>query len=182
MKTKIFIVAAMIALAFTSCKNNSTEKTEEAPAAPAVKENFSVTLDVIVPLEDNLTVYYTEDGTNVFNADKSVWGAVKGQTTSQAVALDLKEEVIPTNIRLDFGINKNQGDVILEKFKLTYYGKSFEARGSDFLKYFFPNPEVKTEIDEVKGTIKFLKDPAGHKTPFYDPQPTLVEEIKKITK
>jgi hypothetical protein len=181
MKAKFFILAALFSLAFTSCKNNDGEKkTEEAK--PVVKQNFSVEVNVVAQKDDNFTTYFTEDGTNKFNADKAVWGAVKGQAGSQTIVFDLSPEIIPTNVRLDFGLNKDQGDVVLEKFKFSYYGKSFEAKGSDFLKYFYPNDSVKTEVDEVKGTIKFLRGPKKYNTPFYDPQPTAVEEIKKITK
>jgi hypothetical protein len=97
------------------------------------------------------------------------------------VTLDLKEEIIPTNIRIDFGINKDQGDVVLEKFKFSFYGKSFEAKGSEFFKYFIPNDSVKTEIDTKNGTVKFLKNPKKFFTPFYYPQQAVLDEIKKIT-
>ncbi len=181
MKTKNFIIATLFSLAFISCKNDKTEKTEEAPKAD-VKENFSVDLDVITPIEDNFSVYYTEDNTINFTGEKAVWSGVKGQPNSQTVTLNLSEEIIPTNIRIDFGLNKDQGDIILEKFKLSYYGKSFEAKGSEFFTYFIPNDSVKTEIDLAKGTVKFLKNPKKFYTPFYYPQQKVLDEIKKITK
>jgi hypothetical protein len=177
MKTNFVIVATIISLIFISCKNDKKDEVADAD----VKQNFSVDLYVVAPLDDNFSVYYTEDNTISFNGDKAVWRGVKGQPASQQVTLDLKEEIIPTNIRIDFGINKDQGDVVLEKFKLSFYGKSFEAKGSEFFKYFIPNDSVKTEIDPTKGTIKFLKNPKKFFSPFYYPQQAVLDEIKKIT-
>lgn len=183
MKTKIFIIATIFSLVLVSCKkDNQVKEGEENTPQIEKKEKFSVDLDVLVPKEDNFSVYYTEDGTINFTGEKAVWSGVKGQAESQKVVLDLPEEVIPTNIRIDFGINKEQGDVVLEKFKLSFYGKTFEAKGSDFLKYFITNDSVKTEIDQVKGTIKFVKNPKKFFTPFYYPQQAVLDEISKITK
>lgn len=177
MKTNFVILATIISLTFISCKN---DKNGDAAKADE-KQNFSIDLDVVAPLDDNFSVYYTEDNTINFNGEKAVWRGVKGQPETQKVTLDLKEEIIPTNIRIDFGINKDQGDVVLEKFKLSFYGKSFEAKGSEFFKYFIPNDSVKTEIDTKNGTVKFLKNPKKFFTPFYYPQQAVLDEIKKIT-
>ena len=183
MKTKFLIIAAVIALTFTSCKKNS-EKVEEAAPAVKEKENFSVELDVISEKEDNFAVYYTEDNTISFDGDKAIWNGVKAEAGTQKIVFNLSEEIIPTDIRLDLGLKKGseQGDVILEKFKISYFGKSFEAKGSDFFKYFIENKDTKTEIDAAKGTVKFLKNPSGTATPFFYPQQALLDEISKITK
>ena len=177
MKTNFVILATIISLTFISCKNDKKEDVTKVDE----KQNFSIDLDVVAPLDDNFSVYYTEDNTINFNGDNAVWRGVKGQSDTQQVTLDLKEEIIPTNIRIDFGINKDQGDVVLEKFKLSFYGKSFEAKGSEFFKYFIPNDSVKTEIDTKNGTVKFLKNPKKFFTPFYYPQQAVLDEIKKIT-
>ena len=181
MKTKNLILAAVLSLSFISCKNDGKEK-KEAEAKAEVKQNFSIDLDVITPIEDNFAIYYTEDNTNNFTGEKAIWGGLKAQPQSQHVTFNLPEEIIPTHIRIDFGINNNQGDVILERFKMSYYGNTFESKGSDFLKYFLKNDSVKTEIDDIKGTIKFLKNPKKYYTPFYYPDRTMLDEIKTITK
>lgn len=182
MKTKTFALALFCALVFAACKKDG-DATETKGEAPKVeKERFSVDLDVIAEKEDNFSVYYTEDGTINFNGDKAIWSGVKGGGQSEHLVFDFPEEIIPTNIRFDFGLNKEQGDVTLQKFKLTFYGKSFEARGSDFNKYFIPNDSIKTEIDQAAGTIKFLKNPKGYNPPFFYPQQAVLDEIAKITK
>jgi hypothetical protein len=182
MKTSFFIIA-IIAITLTSCKKDGGSKKEDQEAIPKIetKQKFSVDLDIIASKDDNFSVYYTEDRTIAFTGEKAVWTGVIGQSESQKLTLDLPEEVIPTNIRIDFGLNKDQDDVTLEKFKLNFYGKSFEARGSAFFKYFIPNDSIKTEIDQVNGTIKFLKNPKNFSSPFYYPQQAVLDEIEKIT-
>ena len=158
-------------------KKNETENTKVE-----VPEFFSVELDVITQKEDNFAVYFTEDNTINFSGENALWSGVLAQETTQKVKVNFPEQVIPTNIRIDFGINKEQSDIVLEKFKLNYYGKSFEANGSEFLKYFIPNDSIKTEIDETKGTIKFLINSKSYNTPYYYPQQAILDEIIKITK
>jgi hypothetical protein len=186
MKTKVIMIVAILSIALTSCKNENKSKTNEDAIAPKeeVKQNFSVELDVISERDDSFAMYYTEDGTIAFNLDHVVWGGVKGGADSQKVVFTLSEEIIPTHIRLDFGLKKGaeQGDVTLRNVKVMNYGKSFEFKGSDFLKYFIENKEVKTEINAANGTIKFLKNPAVTTTPFYYPTQVLIDEIAKITK
>ncbi|HEX8563956.1 MAG TPA: hypothetical protein VF676_13345 [Flavobacterium sp.] len=182
MKVKIYAILAFIAFGAQSCKNDGKETKADAATEPAVQKFFSVEMDVAAEKDDNFAVYYTEDNTINFNGDNAVWSGVKGGNTQQNVVFNLSEDVIPTHIRLDFGINKEQGDVLLRNLKVSYYGKSFEAKGSEFFKYFIPNDSVKTEIDQAGGTIKFLKNPKKHFTPFYYPQQAVLDEIGKLTK
>jgi hypothetical protein len=185
MKTKFLIIAAIIALGITSCKKESdVKKADESAPKVEVKQNFSVTMDVVADKNDDFPLYYTEDGSINFDGDHAVWTGVKGQTEPQTVVLNLSEEIIPTHIRVDFGIKKGaeQGNVTLSKFKVSYYGKDFEFKGADFLKYFIANKDVQTEVDAANGTIKFLKDSKGTFTHFYYPTQLLVDEIAKLTK
>jgi len=185
MRTKTYILVAITAFLFVSCKDDKkTEGTGATPESAEKKENFNVEVEVVSEKPDNFPLYYTEDGTNNFASDRVIWHDVKGQAGSQTIPLELSEEIIPTNIRIDFGVKQGdeQGDVTLSKFKMSYYGKNFEIKGSDFLKYFIKNDSVNTEIDDAKGTILFKKNPKSKLTRFYYPQQTILDELKKITK
>lgn len=180
---KVFIIATFLTLAFTSCKEKDAATTDENTQKEPVKENFNVELDVVAEKEDNFALYFTEDNTINFNGEHAVWRGVKGQNQSETLFFELPEPVVPTNIRIDFGINKGdkQGDITLKKLRMSFYGKKFETNGSDFFKYFIPNDSIKTEIDQASGSIKFLKT-AKQSTPFYYPQQSLIDEIKNLTK
>lgn len=184
MKSKILIGAALFALVFSSCKKDA-ETTTEGTTAPAVEEKivFKAEFDVIAEKDDSFAIYYTEDDTTNFPPENAVWGTVKGQAEPQKVTFDFPVDALPTDLRFDFGLKKGaeQGDVTLQSFKLSYAGKEFVAKGSEFYAYFSANKDVKAELDETKGTIKFPKNPAGTTTPIFYPMPLLKEQIKKLT-
>ena len=170
----LFIV---ILLSFTSCKNKENV-TDSKPEEKPKNQFFSVELDVVNTLEDNYALYYTEDNTINFVSDKAIWSGVKGQPQSQKVLFKLSEEIIP--IRLDFGIVKSQKEVILENVKMDYYGKSFQFKGSDFLNFYRPNDSIKTEIDQAKGTIKFLQNPKRYNPIFFYPNEKLIDLASRL--
>lgn len=182
MKNRILIIATIFALAFVSCKKEEKAKQEDAAVAAEQVKNFRVELDVYAEKDDNFSVYFTEDNTINFTGEKAIWAGVKGKQ-DQKITLNLPEEVIPTNVRIDFGLKTGdeQGDVTLKNFKFEFFGKTFERKGSEFLNYFIKNDSIQTEIDAQKGTITFKKNLKGKITPFFYPQQTVIDEIKKMT-
>ncbi len=183
MKIKSLIFAfALVSLAACKDKEASETATPEAPKE-VIKENFTVEFDVVSQKEDNLAVYYTEDNSINFTGESAVWRGVKGAGAEETLYFEFPEAASPTHLRFDFGINKGdkQGDIVLKKWRMTFYGNKFEATGADFFKYFLPNDSIKTEIDQAAGTIKFLKDPKGTSTPFYYPNQALVDAVKQVT-
>ncbi|MEZ4876075.1 MAG: hypothetical protein R2805_00755 [Flavobacterium sp.] len=182
MKKKILILAVLILSITISCKNEEKKKdTESNTEKLVVKENFNVEIDVTADSSDDFTVYYTEDRTNQFDGDKAVWSGVKGGLESEKVIFDLPEAVIPTNIRLDFGIKKDRKDEIIHNIKISYYDRAFNIKGSDFFNYFIKNENIPTKINTLKGTITIQSNPQADGTYFY-PRQELLDEITKLTK
>lgn len=184
MKIKLFTLVLFISVLF-SCKNSSAEKTEVAQPESQAQDNslneFFVELDLISQKDDAYVVYYTEDGTTNFTEKQALWTQIeKGSPNLKTIKFLLPEGAKPTHFRIDFGNNKDQETVELYKIKFSYFGKKFEIKGSEFYTYFSLNPNVKTEIDASKGTIKFLKNPKEFFSPMYFPMPKLVEEISKL--
>ncbi len=180
-KSLLFALALM---SVAACKDKEEKSPDAGPVAQeAIKENFSVELDVIAEKEDNLAVYFTEDNTINFSGESAVWRGVKGGNAQETLYFELPEAASPTHIRFDFGINKGdkQGDITLKKWRMSYYGNKFEATGADFLKYFIVNDSIKTEVDPATASIKFLKHPNGTSTPFYYPNQALVDAVKQLT-
>ena len=106
---------------------------------------------------------------------------VKGSENSQTVVFNLPEEVIPTNLRIDFGHSQDQEAMTINNFKMTYAGKTFEAPGATFFKYFRPNEEC-TEVDKVKALVIPVKKEGKYFGPSFYPEITLGEEIGKLVK
>lgn len=184
MKTKYIIATIVFICTLNSCKKEDNKKEEQTTAVVENdnKDFFSVEMEVISLKKDNFVVYFTEDNTLNYNDKNTVWAETKESNETQKVIFNLNEEVLPTDIRLDFGINKDQKEVILEKIEMKYYGKSFLIKGSDFLNFYNKNENIITEIDQTKGTIKFIQKPESFNPIFFYPNEKLLEEIKKITK
>ena len=177
-------VLLMAILSLASCKDDKKgADTKEAPAAVVDKENdiFKVSFDLILKKDDNLHLYYTEDGTINFNEKSSVWMPIIGSDKVQTITFKLPKDVLPTALRVDFGFEKNeaQSDVELKAFKMNYFGQEAVAEGTAIFDYFYPN-KGNTEIVPGTSTLKRLKkdQPSG---PTLYPQIPLSEKLKQMT-
>ena len=147
-----------------------------------IKENFRVELDVAAQKMDNFTVFYTETGKDDYSPDKAVWNGVKGGSIEEHLAFDLPAEIIPTNIRLDFGISEDRADVVLKKVKFIFYENSFEIKGAEFFNYFIKSDQIPSEINPADASIKFIKIPTRKEGTYFYPRKELLDKIAQITK
>jgi len=164
MKTKkpvyIFII---LALFIQSCKNDSS-KSQDSQEPQELKETFNVSFNLTVPKDDTFQLYYTEDGSLNFSDDNSVKVVIKGSEISQDIIFKLPDNVIPTNIRLDFGDNPEQGSIKVSEMKLKYFDKIFEAKDSLVSKYFYLL-ESQVKYEASTSTITIIKKEGQ----IYDP-------------
>ncbi len=181
MKSRFLIVIAIFSLTLTSCKKEVKETQEVTEVDTNAKQNFSVEIDAITSVKDDFAVYFTEDGTNDFTGNQTAWKGIAGNGVTEKVVFDLSEEIIPTLIRLDFGMNKDQGDIIIKNIKMDYHGNNFSFQGSEFFKYFIKTEEFQTEVNPADGTLKILRGKNGFKTPYFYPTQALIDAIAKIT-
>ena len=181
MNRKIFIIAFSFLTFFTACKNEKKDQTTTEDKKPTVKENFNVELDIMASKKDDFTLYYTEDNSIEFTGDMALWHGVKGENTREKILFDLSEEKIPTDIRLDLGMNKAQDSVEVYNVKIAYYGNELSINGSEFFKYFIESKDFKTAIDDKNRSLKIYKNGPEYKTPFFYPRQELIDAIKKIT-
>ena len=182
MKSKSLLIAIII-LSFTvSCKNeDKNNKSGEDLAKPAIKEYFRVEIYKSASKRDDFSLYYTEDNSVNFSGALAIWHGVTGGNVRETISFDLSEELLPTDIRLDFGINKDQETVMIYNVKIGYYENELNIKGSDFFNYFIENKEFKTEIDNQNGALKILKNGAEYKTPYFYPRQELIDALKKMT-
>jgi hypothetical protein len=146
--TKVILIA--MSVCFLGCKDQKEEvKTEEAPV---VANNVKVTLDVTIKKDDDLQIYYTETTSTDFNEKESLWQHVKGSESPQKIVFNIPEDVLPTMVRLDFGVSDNQEAVKFSGIEFEYYGKKFTSVGEDLANYFRPQTEAR--IDFKTGLIE----------------------------
>ncbi len=177
----IFLTVLALAI-FVSCKNDAkNESSEDVVAEEQINPNFNVEVFAYAAQKDDFALYYTEDNTTQFRPEVAEWSGIEAGKPGERVYFEIKEERLPTHIRLDFGLNKAQDSVVIEKIKLNYLKNSFEIKGSEFFNYFIVQEDFKTKIDSSKGTLSIYKDGAEYKSPFYYPQESLVLKIKELT-
>ncbi len=183
MKTKIFIIATLISISLASCKGDKNDEKVDSSNEPKIElpEIFFVEMDVQVSQKDDFSVYYTEDGTDKFTGEQATWRGVKGGTDFEKITFQLPEPVLPTHIRLDFGMNKEQGNVVVKNIKLIFKDQTFEIKGSDFFNYFIQNELFKTNVSTEKGTLEILKQEKEFITPYFYPKQELVDRIAVMT-
>jgi hypothetical protein len=182
MKTKSLILFVFLSVSFFSCKEEKKPEENTNTEVKNVDTKFKVSFELEAINDDNFHLYYTEDGSIKFTEEKSLWYPYKGSDKPQEVVFSLPEDAIPTNLRVDFGhdVNKEQTEIVLKKFKMNYYDKSFEAKDSLIYYYFYPNQES-TILDKKTSTLKRIKLDQNS-PPILYPHETLSQEIDKLVK
>jgi hypothetical protein len=177
MKAKIFLLL-FSAIAILGCKNDQTDTTKGAAAAEAPDDTFKVIAKVIVKEDDNLSLFYTEDGSTDFK-NEPLWSKVVGSAEPQEVIYTLPKDVFPTQLRLDFGVSPEQVDVTLQSVTFQYKDKSRTIAGAE-LGNFFRADDSKCTFDPATGIITApLKD--GKKLPsLYPHEGNLGPELQKL--
>jgi hypothetical protein len=145
------------------------------------KETFDVNFNLLIEKDDTFQLYYTEDGTLNFSDDKSIKSVVKGNTNAQDVLFKLPADVLPSNIRLDFGSNPEQGSVVVNSMKLKYLNNEFIATKDLVTQYFYLlNEQVK--YDPAKSSIIMFSKAGNVYDPLMWSNQLLSEEMIKLYK
>lgn len=181
MKTSKFLIALVLLVSIVACKNE--DKTNKDPEVLIEKKNpniFTVTLNAIVPEDDSFQVYYKNDAEAVFEEDKSIFIEFKGSNQPQDIVFNLPEDELPNYLRLDFGTNKQQKEIVVNNFKIEVLGKTFEAKGKDFFNYFYTNELVKVDKENAKVTPLTSKE--GNYDPIFTSEEGLKNQINILVK
>lgn len=179
---KLFLLLTSTTLMF-SCKNDNNEKQGSSELEKKeVKNYFYADVEVQASKKDDFAMYYTEDGTVNFTGDKAEWAGTKGDNNKETISFKLREDKFPTNLRFDFGINKEQDTVKVYEIKLGYQDRDFIIHGAEFFKYFINNEkDFSASIDQKNGALKIVKKDATYNTPYFYPTEELNKKIKEIT-
>lgn len=182
MKTKIILGIFFLTILFTGCKNEKSVDNLELVKPEVVDTNFKVIVDVIVKKDDDFALYYTTDGSINFFSIPPVWQGVKGGEGVQQVTFIVPDEIIPTQVRVDFGMKQDQPDIVLKKMTLMYMGKTFILEGTKIFDYFQADVN-QCAADSATGTITAKVKEGKRLTPSIYPNPELLgKEIELLTK
>jgi len=177
MKAIKFLVCSLIIVFVVSCKN------EKEAEKPVVDETFTITLNATVAKDDNFQVFYKEsnDAAAPFEEKYSLFAAVPGGAQPQDIVFKLPEGVFPTQLRVDFGTNKEQSEIIVNKFKMSYKEKAFETNGTNFFDYFSAD-SVFVKVDKAASKATPFVTKEGIYDPMFISQVALNNEILKLAK
>lgn len=180
---KVVVLSLLVVsfLSLESCKKDKDSKSEDVETIEEVKQNFSVKISASAAKKDDFAVYFTEDNTVDFKGENALWGGIQGGNLEEVLDFELAEDKYPTNIRLDFGLNKEQDSVVVKSVELKYASNSFIIRGSDFFTYFIKDDQFKFNINQNSGTLTLYKKGNEYKTPYFYPTQATNDVIKKIT-
>jgi hypothetical protein len=145
---------------FTNCENK--EKTN----------SLKMNLDVVIRENDSIQIYYTKNTSINFVEEQSFWKKIAGSKKNQTISLDFPDSIQPKQIRIDFGRNIKQPEIILNEITFAYKGKSFSAKGEEIY-HLFRIDESNTEIDKLIGSLK-------RKTPTQSTGPSLYPKGNKL--
>jgi hypothetical protein len=182
MKTKI-IALLLFSIAIIGCKGDGQEEKKESVNTELDKGNdfFTITLDLIAQKDDSFHIYYSEDKTENFTEENSIWQEFKGSTNSQKLLFNLPKDRFPTNLRIDFGVNKDQQEIKIKGMEVTYKEKKVNINGFDLLKFFRINYNI-TTFDAENQMIKAKsegKDYVGASIYSLEPMAKQLESLLK---
>lgn len=142
---------------------------------------FKVGITALVLMEDNFSLYYTQDGSIDFTKIEPIWVPVKGSPVPQEILFALPANTIPDQLRLDLGNNAAQKDIFIKKITMKYNEKTFEAPGTLIFSYFRPDFN-KTEFNATTGLIRGLVTDGRRQSPsLYPKEGPLSKQIKLLT-
>ena len=178
MKTKFIAIIAILAAAVSGCKNEKSVDALDVVKPEVVDNTFKVTIRAVLKKDDDVALFYNEDGSSDFKTEP-MWQNIKGDGTEQQVTYTLPEGVFPAQFRIDLGLKKDQEDIVLRGITLEYKGKKREIAGGELGVYFRPD-ETKCSFDAASGVIKAVVTNGQRQIPSLYPQDPLKAEIEKL--
>ena len=184
MKNSVVYSLVILLSVFVSCKEDTKQGIEDSSVESIVEPKqdtvFTVTLNATVLKDDSFQIYFKSNDEDIYDEKNSIFTEMKGSEVPQDIVFRFPDGVFPDNIRLDFGTNKEQSEIKINSFKMSFYDKNFEITGSDFFNYMLVESNT-AAFDKDKATIKpkLIDD-------VYDPQSTsekaLYDQIQLIIK
>ena len=145
------------------------------------KNVLSLSLDTVIKHNDSINVFYTTDNTINFIDKHSFWSKVKGNSKNQTIQIAFPDSIKPKQIRIDFGNNINNQEIVLNKICISYLESSFEAKGEEIYWHFRPD-ENNTVLDKKNGVLKRINPTQINGPSIYPKGDKLKEQLNLLYK
>lgn len=116
-------------------------------------KSLELDMDVVIQKSDSINIYYSNSNSIRFDDLRSFWTKVKGNEKNQKIQIIFPDTIQPKQIRLDFGRNIKQPEIIVNEMKFSYKGKDFTAKGEEIY-YLFRVDDSNTTINKLTGSLK----------------------------
>jgi hypothetical protein len=180
MKKSVLLLVFAMSMTILSCKKEKAEDNVEAPKEEAIVNAVQVVLDVVIKQDDDISLYYTTDGSVDFSKIPALAKHIKGSGLAQQISYTLPEGVKPTEFRIDFGYNPKQEDIYFTKITFKYLGKERIIACPEMIGFFRPN-ENYCSFDPVTGLIKAKTvDGKRYFPSIYPHEKALMPELAKL--
>lgn len=138
MKKSLYFI---ILISFISCTNKKNTN------------SLVLNFEAVIRHPDSINTYYTTDNSIDFNDVQSFETKIVGSIKNQKIELVFPDSIKPTQIRIDFGNNISNQEIVLNKIELSYLESHFVAKGEEIYWYFRPD-ENNTLLDKKNGVLK----------------------------
>ena len=180
MKNNLLLLLVLITSLFSACKDEKSLDNLDVVTPELIDSGYKVTVNVIVKKDDDFSLFYNEDNTIDFTKIEAMWQGVKGNDSEQFVTFNLPLDVVPTQLRLDFGMNQEQEDIILKSVVIEHNEKK-EIISGQLLKNCFVADASKCSFDGDTGIIKaVVKDGKREFPSLYPQEAALTEVLNKL--
>ena len=180
MRNRILLAFIIMSTIFIGCKDGKSADKQDAVTPKVEDNNFKITIESTVKKDDDFSLYYTDGSGPEFK--EPLWTGVKGSENEQKTTFVIPNQNFPSELRLDFGMKKNQEDIVLKGVVLEYNGKKREILGAELGTYFRAD-ETKCTFDPLTGIIKAVIKNGERQNPSLYPQDKVLKaEIEKLAK
>ena len=143
MKKAIFLLF----LSFSCKTENKTKVINESTLSGT---QIEVVINAKVLVNDVFEVYYYEAGQKTFQPKDFVYKEVIGDSAFQDIIFNLPQSTYPERLRLDFGKNANQEEIILNSISLSYNSKVYRFSDEEIENEFKPSKYMNFDPDTYK--------------------------------
>ncbi|MDA9334940.1 hypothetical protein N9Q89_02140 [Flavobacteriaceae bacterium] len=141
-----FFLQIIILVLLVTCKykNPKTDIHESSIIGNKIDREFQfeVIMDVVVKKNDKFHLFYKDLNAKDYSANRVLEKKINGIDQIQTIIFLIPAEVIPTGLRIDFGINYSQEPIALLGFKIRYDKNEFDFNENKFEQLFRPNKFV----------------------------------------
>ena len=140
-----------------------------------------IKIETVIKENDSIRVFYTSDNSIDFKEEQAIWKKINGSIKNQEITIEIPNKILPNQLRIDFGNNILNQEIVLNKICVSYLESTFEAKGEEIYWYFRPD-ENNTTLDKKNGVLKRKNSNQLNGPSIYPKGEKLKEQLNELYK